>query len=105
MPPKADKIAADAADAADDLEHRAANAKAVLGDAARRAERALHDGVETVRARSRVYVDAAGHQLDTAQKYVVERVKERPVTAMAAGLGVGLLLGMLLSGRNNRHPR
>ncbi|HEX6866270.1 MAG TPA: hypothetical protein VF122_03465, partial [Caulobacteraceae bacterium] len=75
MQSKADKIAANAADAAEDLEHRAANAKAVLSDAARRAERALHDGVETVRTRSRVYVDAAGHQLDTAQKYVVERVK------------------------------
>lgn len=100
MPAKADK----AAEAVENIEHRANNAKAVLSDAARRAERALHDGVDTVRERSRVYVDAAGHQIDTAQKYVVERVKERPVTAVAAGLGVGLLLGMLLSNGRNRHP-
>ncbi len=34
------------------------------------------------------------------QRYVVERVKERPVTATLAGLGVGLLLGLLLANRS-----
>lgn len=80
-------------------------AKAMMADYARRAERIVQDGLETLRAQSRVYVDSAGQQFDTAQKYVVERVKERPVTATMAGVGVGLLLGLLIAGgrRNRSH--
>lgn len=78
-------------------------AKAYVADAARRAERIVQDGLETLRAQSRVYVDAAGQQFDTAQRYVVERVKERPVTATMAGVGVGLLLGLLIAGSRNHN--
>ena len=77
-------------------------AKAMLADYARRAERIVQDGLETLRANSRVYVDNAGQQFDTAQRYVVERVKERPVTATMAGVGVGVLIGLLLAGSRRR---
>jgi len=79
-------------------------AKASVNDAAHRAERMIQDGLEILRANSRVYVDAAGEQFGTAQRYVTERVKERPVAATMAGVGVGLLLGLLLAGsRGRRH--
>ncbi len=76
-------------------------AKTTFLEAIKRIETALADGFETVRAQSRTYTDTAGQSFDDAQKYVVERVKEKPVTATLAGLGVGLLLGLLLSSRNN----
>ena len=41
-------------------------------------------------------------QIDEAQKYVVERIKERPVVATLAGLGVGLLLGLMMASRSDK---
>lgn len=79
----------------------AESAKASLAAAAARTEAAVRESLEALRTHSRVYTDQAGQQLDVAQKYVVERVKERPVTATLAGVGVGLLLGLLLSSRNH----
>lgn len=83
------------ADAAD-------KARARITEAASKAEKAIHDGIETLRAQSRAYTDNAGQYIDEAQKYVVERVKERPVTATLAGLGVGLLIGLLLASSSRR---
>jgi len=82
-------------DAADQARER-------LTDAAHRTEAAVREGIETLRAQSRAYTDTAGQQLDMAQRYVVERVKERPMTATLAGVGVGLLIGLLLASRGDR---
>ena len=40
-------------------------------------------------------------QVDEASRYVSERVRERPITATLAGLGVGVLLGLLLAGNRS----
>ncbi|WP_369058119.1 hypothetical protein ABOZ73_10570 [Caulobacter sp. 73W] len=80
----------------------AATAKAGLTDAAHKAEKALKEGAEALRAQSRTYADNASQYWDDGQRYVVERVKERPVTATLAGLGVGVLLGLLLANRSNK---
>jgi ElaB/YqjD/DUF883 family membrane-anchored ribosome-binding protein len=77
-----------------------ARAEKTLTEAARRAERAIREGVESLRTNSKDYTDNAGQRFDDAQKYMVERVKERPVTAALAGVGVGMLLGLLLSNRS-----
>lgn len=71
-----------------------------LSEAARTAERVLREGVDALRAQTRTYTDNAGQHVEEAHRYVVERVKERPMTATLAGVGVGLLLGLLLSNRN-----
>ena len=73
-----------------------------LRDAAKRIEKAVREGVETIRTQSGPYRDNAAQQFDEAQQYVVERIKERPLVATLAGLGVGLLLGLLLSSRSER---
>ena len=76
-----------------------ASAERRIAEAARKAERVLTDALQTLRSQSKVYAGNANEQLDQAQRYLVERVKLRPVTATLAGLGLGLLLGVLLSGR------
>jgi ElaB/YqjD/DUF883 family membrane-anchored ribosome-binding protein len=81
------KIAADAA----------AQAEKALSDVAKRVETALRE----LRDKSRDYADVAGEGLETAQKYVVDRVQERPVAATLAALGVGVLIGFLLAGRKS----
>jgi ElaB/YqjD/DUF883 family membrane-anchored ribosome-binding protein len=81
------------------LDEALASAQQAIAAAAKSAERALRDGAETLRAQTQAYRDSAGERFDGAQRYVVEQVKERPVTAALAGLGVGLLLGLLLSNR------
>src|SRR5207253_1424728 len=75
------------------LNESLANAERRIAEMARRAERVFNEVTQTLRSQSRVYADTAGEQFDQAQRYVVERVKSRPVTATLAGLGLGLLLG------------
>lgn len=69
-----------------------------FNDAAKRFEQAVQDGVEQLRAQSRAYADTATQQLDEAQRYVVEHVRERPLAATGVAVGVGLLIGLLLAG-------
>jgi ElaB/YqjD/DUF883 family membrane-anchored ribosome-binding protein len=73
-----------------------------LRDAARRIEKAVRESVETVRTQSGPYRDNAVQQFDEAQQYVVERIKERPIVATLAGLGVGLLVGLLMASRSEK---
>jgi ElaB/YqjD/DUF883 family membrane-anchored ribosome-binding protein len=92
---EADKAKASLKDAAEQARDR-------LTEAAHRTETAVRDGMETLKAQSHAYADNASQQLELAQRYVVEKVKERPVTAALTGLGVGVLIGLLLSGRSDR---
>jgi ElaB/YqjD/DUF883 family membrane-anchored ribosome-binding protein len=73
-----------------------------IREAAKRIEKALRDGVVTIRDQAGPYREEAEQRFDEAQKFVVERVKERPLTATLAGLGVGLLLGLLLASRPSK---
>ena len=62
----------------------------------------FQDGLELFRAQTKTYASTAGEQIDVAQKYVVERVQERPMTATVAALGAGVLIGLLLAGGRDR---
>ena len=94
MPANATDFANDAKDSAKTL---SADAQRNFADARRRIEQVVQEGLEQLRAQSRTYGDAAGQHLDEAQQYVSERVKERPLAATGAALGVGVLIGLLLS--------
>ena len=54
---------------------------------------------DTARVRGQEYYDEASERFDEAQRYLVERVQERPMQSTAIALGVGVVLGLLLAGR------
>ncbi len=54
---------------------------------------------DEARVKGREYYDDAAERFDEAQRYVVERVQERPLQSTAVALGVGVILGLLLAGR------
>ena len=67
-----------------------------------RADKVVQEGLERLRVQGRVYAEEAERRLEDTQKYVVERVHERPLTITFAALGVGLLLGLLMGGGRRR---
>jgi ElaB/YqjD/DUF883 family membrane-anchored ribosome-binding protein len=87
--------------AADSAAEAVEAAETRLADAARRAEVAIREGVETLRAQTRAYADTAAERLENAQRVVVEQVREKPVASALTAFGVGLVLGVLLAGRRN----
>jgi ElaB/YqjD/DUF883 family membrane-anchored ribosome-binding protein len=64
-----------------------------------RAEKAVQEGLEALRAQTRVAADNAGQHIDEAQRYLTDKVVERPLASTFAALGVGIFLGLLLGGR------
>jgi ElaB/YqjD/DUF883 family membrane-anchored ribosome-binding protein len=98
MPANAADFAADETKIATDASKKMnAEAQRTFAEAAKRIEKAVQDGLEQLRAQSRAYADTAGQQLDEAGRYVSDRVKERPLASTGAALGVGVLIGLLLS--------
>jgi ElaB/YqjD/DUF883 family membrane-anchored ribosome-binding protein len=93
-------VEAKIAESADTAEAAAKDAEKRLHALVERLEKGVQEVLDLVRSRSKVYAEGASEQLDTAQKYVTERVQEKPLTATLAALGAGLVIGVLLSGRN-----
>lgn len=100
MPPKASPATTqDAVAAADTAAKIAADAQKAVADAAKRIEATVQQGLEQLRAQSRVYADVAGEQLDEAARAASEQIRARPLAATGVALGVGVLIGMLLASR------
>ncbi len=98
----AEETKAAARAAADAAVKLTAEAQKSFAEAARKFESVVQEGVEQMRAQSRTYADNAGEHIDEAQRYVTERVRERPLAATGAAIGVGVLIGLLLAaGRRN----
>lgn len=102
MPTATDRAASEAkaaaSSAAASAQSLAEDAQRTFRDAAKHFERAVQDGVEQIRAQSRAYADTAGDQLEEAQRYVVEHVRERPLAATGVAIGIGVVIGLLLAG-------
>jgi ElaB/YqjD/DUF883 family membrane-anchored ribosome-binding protein len=79
-----------------------ADAQRSFAEAAKKFEGVVQEGLEQLRAQTRTYADTAGQQFDDAQRYVVERVRERPLAATGAAIGVGVIIGLLLASGRRR---
>jgi ElaB/YqjD/DUF883 family membrane-anchored ribosome-binding protein len=76
----------------------AAETGRALNDLARRAGSAVQERFDDIGVDPREYTQYAGQKVETAQQYVVDRINERPVPAALTALGIGVVLGLLLSG-------
>ena len=90
---------ADATNSPDTRTNGAADRQQQLKDMALKAEQKVRERADDLRVRARDYYEDAQDRFDTAQRFVVERVQERPVGATLAAIGVGVVLGLLLAGR------
>ena len=76
-----------------------ADAQQAIAEAVRRIEASVAQGLEQLRAQSRVYADVASEQIDEASRVAAEQIRARPLAATGAALGVGVLIGLLLAAR------
>lgn len=80
---------------------KAARAEALVREKAGQASAKARELYGTAREYGGEYYDEASLRLDEAQRYVSERVRERPVQSTAIAVGVGVLIGLLLAGRRD----
>ena len=78
---------------------KAADAEARLREQSEVMRERARGYYDTARVRGQEYYDEAQERFDEAQRYITERVQERPVQSTAIALGVGVVLGLLLAGR------
>ena len=70
-----------------------------IKELAAKAEQAVREHADELRARARDYYDDATDRFDSAQRFITERVQEKPVASTLAAVGVGVVIGLLLAGR------
>ena len=68
------------------------------GDIKQRAQETLTQGLDTARYQALQARDYAEEQFGQAQKFVTQRITEKPVQSALVALGAGLVLGMILKG-------
>lgn len=71
--------------------------EAAVADLINRVEAVFREGLKALGAQSKPLIDNAEDQLEAAQKAVSDQVRNRPLTATAMALGVGVVIGLLLS--------
>ena len=96
----------DAQPALDEIQSAASASTAKLdqavGELKERAGRVARDTLQSLRTHATPYVDDAGEHLQTAERFIVERVQKQPLTTTLAALGVGLLIGLIIGGGRSR---
>lgn len=76
--------------------------ESLMTDLGHRLEFAVKRALTAVQTQSKAYMNEAEARVETAEHYVADQVRAKPVTAMATALGAGVLLGLLLSSGRKR---
>ncbi|HYE42722.1 MAG TPA: DUF883 domain-containing protein [Caulobacteraceae bacterium] len=69
-----------------------------IRDFALRAEQSVRERAGELREKARAYYDDASDHIETAQRYVTERVQEKPLASTLTAVGIGVVIGLLLAG-------
>ena len=69
-----------------------------IRDFALRTEESVRQRVGELREKAQTYYDEASDQIETAQRYVTERVQEKPLASTLTAVGIGVVIGLLLAG-------
>ena len=64
----------------------------------RRAQEALNQGIDTARYQAMQARDYAGQQISHVQQTLTDRIIERPIASALTALGAGVVIGLLLRG-------
>ena len=99
MPAKANELTTEDAATGDAAAKIAADTQQAVIEAAKRIEAAVQQGLEQLRAQSRVYADVAAEQIDEASRVASEQIRARPLAVTGAAVGVGVLIGLLLASK------
>lgn len=92
------RTASDARDLSRDTGRMADHARDAAPELVRQARELFDERFVNLREQGREAASVAGDQLEDARAFMVDRVQERPLTATLAALGVGFLMGLLISG-------
>jgi len=76
--------------------------ESLMTDLGQRLEFSVKRALAAVQAQSKAYMNEAEARVETAEHYVANQVRAKPVTAMATAIGAGFLLGLLLSSGRKR---
>jgi len=87
-----------ASKASDDRANGMSDEERRIRDFALRAEAAVRERAGEFRERAREYYDDAADQVETAQRYITERVQEKPLVSTLTAVGIGVVIGLLLAG-------
>ena len=80
----------------------AIDVESLMTDLGHRLELAVKRALTSVQTQSKTYMNEAEARIETAEHYVAEQVRAKPVTAMATAIAAGVLVGLLLSSGRKR---
>ena len=73
--------------------------RAAIPEVSELAKAIVDEQVARLKVKSQEAADVATDQFDVARDLVLTQVKAKPLSTLAAAVGVGFVLGVILSGR------
>ena len=81
------------------VKEAASHAGAAIPEVSELAKAIVDEQVARLKVKSQEAADVATDQFDVARDLVLTQVKAKPLSTLAAAVGVGFVLGVILSGR------